>query len=189
MRPADFTDFAFTLLQHTCIRLPYHSHGCRTKVSKVSGRRRTSPQRNARDAKIGEAHAFELRPIEIGKDEDGDPVTAVVAMAADAPMAHKASAPRKLSDGSKVALKVLRELLKAHGAGVAGPDAPPGTLAVRREQWRESHRDRYGGNSADADATGAERQAWKRALEQLQAASIITVHGEWVWANDRKLGA
>lgn len=140
----------------------------------------------ARDAKIGEALAFTLRGVQIGEDEDGDAVTAVVAQAADAPSGHKASAPRRLSDGSRLALKVLRALLKDEGTGVAGLDAPAGTLAVRVHRWREEHRNRFGGSNADADATGAERQAWKRALQQLQAASIITVSSEWVWANDRR---
>lgn len=139
----------------------------------------------ARDAKIGEAIAFELRGVGIGLDEDGDDVTAVVALPANAPMG-KARAPAKLSDGSKTALRVLRELLKEEGAGVAGLDAPTGTNAVRLERWRLKHRERYGGTEADSDSTGAGRKAWGRALEQLQAASIVTVSGEWVWVHDRK---
>jgi hypothetical protein len=140
----------------------------------------------ARDAKIGEALAFTLRGVEIGEDEDGEAVTAVVALAAGAPSGHKARAQMKLADGSKLALRVLRQLLKDEGVGVAGLDAPAGTTAVRFARWREEHRQRYGRSGADADATGAERQAWGRALQQLQAASIITVSGEWVWAHDRK---
>jgi hypothetical protein len=145
--------------------------------------------RKARDGKAGEAFAFELRPIELGQDEDGDPVVAVVATATDAPMANKARAPMRLADGSKVALRALRDLLKERGVGVAGLNAPQGTLAIRLSEWREVHQSRYGGSSADSSTTGAERQAWKRALGQLQAASIVTVHGEWVWANDRKPSA
>jgi len=140
----------------------------------------------ARDAKIGDSLAYDLRGVRIGIDEDGDPVTAVVALAADAPTGHRATAPRRLADGSKLALKVLRILLREEGAAVAGLDAPAGTAAVPLGRWREEHKQRFGGSSADADATGAERQAWKRALQQLQAASIVTVSGAWVWANDRR---
>lgn len=140
----------------------------------------------ARDSKIGAALAFELRGVEIGTDEDGEPVTAVVALAADAPVAHKARAPRRFADGSKLALKVLRALLRKEGAGVAGLVAPPGTVAVTLKRWRQEHQLKYGGSAADSDASGAERQAWRRAMQQLQAANIITIDGEWVYANDRK---
>jgi hypothetical protein len=110
----------------------------------------------------------------------------VVAVAAEAASGHKAHAPRRLSDGSRLALKVLRALLRDEGAVVAGLDAPAGTHAVSLDRWREKHKERFGGQGADADATGAERHAWKRALQQLQAASIVTVSGAWAWANDRR---
>lgn len=140
----------------------------------------------ARDAKIGEALAFTLRGVTIGADEDGDPVTAVVAVAADAPTANKARVPMRLADGSKLALRVLRELLRTEGVAVAGLDAPAGTVAVQIARWREGHQERFGGLTADSDAKGAERQAWKRALQQLQAASIVSVRGAWVWAHDKR---
>jgi hypothetical protein len=139
-----------------------------------------------RDAKVGDAIAYELVGVDIGVDEDGDPVTAVVAVASDAPAARKTRVTHRLSDGSRTALRVLRALLRDEGAGVAGLDAPPGTIAVRLDRWRDRHRARYGGTTADADATGAERHAWRRALEQLQAAGIVTVAGEWVYAMDRR---
>lgn len=142
--------------------------------------------RKSRDSKVGEALAFQLMGRDIGVDEDGDAVTAVVAVPTDAPVGNKARSVLRLSAGSKTALRVLRELLREEGAGVAALDAPVGTIAIRFERWREMHRSRYGGEIVDSDTSGAERQAWKRALQQLQDAGIVTVSGEWVFANDKK---
>jgi len=64
-------------------------------------------------------------------------------------------------------------------------DAPAGTVCVPIERWRAAHRSRYG-QAADADSAAAERMGWKRALQQLQAAGIVVVAGEWVHAVDRK---
>jgi hypothetical protein len=147
----------------------------------------------ARDAKIGEALAFDLRPVEVGRDEDSDAVTAVVAVPADAPQGPKTTHARRLSDGARVALKVFRELLRTEGLPAAeqllAPKAPVGALVIELSRWRDGHRKRYGGAGADADATGAERQAWRRALRELQAASIIVVDDALAWANDRQHGA
>ncbi|MBL8376560.1 MAG: AAA family ATPase [Burkholderiales bacterium] len=139
----------------------------------------------SRDGVRDEVFAFDLVGEKIGEDEDGEPVSAVVAVAVDAPSGRRGP-PRRLSDGSKNALRALRDVLLREGTVAHPMDAPLGTKAVKLDAWRHAHRERYGGDSADKDSTGAERKAWARALEQLQAAAIVTVAGEWVYAHDRK---
>ncbi|MEG1971365.1 MAG: AAA family ATPase, partial [Burkholderiaceae bacterium] len=142
----------------------------------------------ARDAKVGDGMAFELKAVEVGRDEDGDPVTAVVALASGAAMGSKGP-PRTLADGAKLALKVLRDLLRKVGVGVAGLDAPPGTVAIKVERWRIRHKGALCAGAAaagDAKSDAAERQAWGRAITSLQAAGIVSIASEWAFANDRK---
>lgn len=142
----------------------------------------------ARDGKVGESLPVLLQPVEVGVDEDGDPVTAVVAVAADAPVnAHAAAKPRRsLTDGSKLALRVLRELLRAEGIAGDRVGAPASAVAVTIDRWRDEHRERYGGASTDKANADAERKAWQRAIGQLQAANIVIVAGQWVWTNDSR---
>jgi hypothetical protein len=137
--------------------------------------------RKSRDTAIGEPIAFRLQGVELGKDEDGDPITAVVAMEAE-PHATPRGSPPRLSDGSKTALRVLRQILKDEGV----EDADTGARIVPLARWRAAHQDRYGGASGDKESRDAERQAWRRALQQLQAARIVTVQGDSVTSQDRK---
>lgn len=140
----------------------------------------------ARDARTGESLAFDLQPVELGRDEDGDPVTAVVAIEAGPGLGHRRP-PAKLTDGAKLALRLLRELLRKEGTGVAGLDAPAGTLAVRVDRWRSRHKaSQCAGAGQDAKSDGAERTAWHRAITSLQAAGIVTISSEWAYCNDRK---
>jgi len=139
----------------------------------------------SRDGARDGVFAFDLVGEDLGEDEDGDQVSAVVAIEVDAPVRPKGQA-RRLSEGSRIALRALRDALAAEGTAVHPMAAPAGSKAVRLDVWRNYHRRKYGGDNADSESSAAQRMAWRRALDQLQAAGIVSVDCDWVLANDKR---
>ncbi len=138
--------------------------------------------RKARDSSIADPLAFEIVGVELGRDEDGDPVTAAVAVESNVMPSKPAAPKRELTAGSKLALKVLRQLLTKEGQPVTDAHVPPQTRCVQLDRWRGEHRQHY-------DTADAARKAWGRALEELQATPIVGVYGDFAWINERKQNA
>jgi hypothetical protein len=83
----------------------------------------------------GEQVCSSLETIEVGKDQDGEPITSCVLVPANAPAPKTSS--RKLSDRQRLALDVLDDCINKNG------QPPPtslgltnGTLAVTVGEWR-----------------------------------------------------
>jgi hypothetical protein len=119
--------------------------------------------------------------VDLGHDEDGDPMTSCVVAFEDAPTSHARKRTAKLGPPEEITLRALSYLLD-HGSSEPAPLAPgvrPGTLAVRREDLRS--RAMASGFAGDDDKPDALRQRWKRALERLVALDRIRVEGDLVW--------
>lgn len=133
-----------------------------------------------RDGEDGLRFGFQLEVVQIGHDEDGDPVTSCVAVASDVPN----SAPKRITGAAQIALRLLFDAVI--GAGEVPPACnhiPPNTRAVRMELWR-----RYcdHGQVSDCDTPDAKRKAFKRAAARLQELGAIGVWGDWVWPADNR---
>ncbi|MFM0031187.1 AAA family ATPase [Paraburkholderia madseniana] len=99
------------------------------EVSRVDNRREWSIAKSKDDAD-GERNAFVLRVVELGDDEDGDPVTSCVIDADDSPAAAARPMPRGKTQG--VVYAVLKALLReSKDFGKAG--APVGRPCVEVE--------------------------------------------------------
>ena len=96
--------------------------------------------------------AFKLKTVEVGTDEDGDPITSCVVEPAEA--IERKQDP-KLSDNNKLALKVLRELIAAEG-GAPPKDAniPSSAMVVSAITWRERYYEVFPSTSPTAKAEG-----------------------------------
>ena len=99
----------------------------------------------AKDGSDDQGHPFRLEVVELGADEDGEPITSC-AIAPEEPAADaiRRALPPK-SGNQKVVLEVVRELLKANGlrrpVGVPA-ELPPGRPVIRMEAAIEQSRTR-----------------------------------------------
>lgn len=142
-----------------------------------------------KDAEIGERILFNLLPIRLGEDEDGEEVTSCVVLPATIDMNVSANpvaqARAKLSDKNKIVLRELGQALVHDGVAVPGeiPDTVinrAGTLKVARiDAWRTRAEAalRTGSDSKPDTA----RRTFDRAREALQGKGIIGVWEGFAW--------
>jgi hypothetical protein len=133
-----------------------------------------------RDGETGAAYSFNLEVIELGKDEDGDPVTTCVAVPSDA-----APRPRgqMLTPSERNAFDALLEVL---ADGELRRDAPAALLieGARMGQfvaliadWRTRAYARMG---TDVDQQ-AKQKRFRRAVDGLQAKQRIEIFEDYAW--------
>lgn len=93
-----------------------------------SGDGRTWTLQSAKDDADGEVHGFKLAVVDLGRDEDGDPITSCVVD----PCAVAAAPERQLSKNQQIVMQALYEAIKEHGhyAPVTGGNY----LAVTEQQ-------------------------------------------------------
>jgi hypothetical protein len=113
--------------------------------------------------------------VEIGHDEDGDPVTSCVAVASDVAL----GATKAIAGAAKTALELLRTATIEAGE-VPPPDRhiPQRVRAVRLSVWRGYC---ARGQVSSSDDLESRAKAFKRAADRLQEAEAIGIWGEWVW--------
>ena len=152
----------------------------------VAGTRtvRTATVTKQRDLPTGERTQFELEPIKIGVDEDGeDIVSCVVKHATDDGATH--SRPR-LNGRHELALRALKQAVSAAGKE---PTPIPGagkTSAVRDSGVTLSNwRDTAFSNGFAKELSGSSRRgAWKRVLEFLVDHEFVERHGDFVFIGE-----
>jgi hypothetical protein len=137
----------------------------------------------AEKVKDGEARSlfsFRLERVELGVDEDGDPITTctVERVEAAAGGARRAKRP----DASTASGKALNELEHLLIAGKdktlnGHPRVPDGVRVVNRDAWRDACR------QARLSTGDEEREnrAFLRSQQDLEKRGLIAVHGSFVW--------
>jgi len=122
-----------------------------------------------RDGVAGEQFPFRLVPIELGTDQDGDPITAVVVSSLGAAPA-RARRPDKLPGVARIALQALQEAVEEHGERLPETSTiPAGVHGIRLEQWRARFALRYGAGGKDGKRDDeAVSRAFRRGKERLQ---------------------
>lgn len=128
-----------------------------------------------RDMEIPSRLFFDLQSVELGVDQDGDPVTSAVVVPADAP-AMKA---KPLSGRDEVAAQALDEALRLGGATRKGENLPRNRKVVELSRWRDQCRVN---GLTDPEATAdTQRKAFTRAKERLLDRDCIRVWDQFVW--------
>ena len=118
-----------------------------------------------------------LEVVDLGTDDDGEPITSCIVAAADG----QGASPRqraKVTGAARIALELLQRAIDE--AGETPPPSnhiPPSIRAVQQEVWRQYC---YNGAVSEGDQS-AKQKAFKRAADKLQAASAIGVWNGWVW--------
>jgi hypothetical protein len=115
--------------------------------------------------------------VEVGTDDDGDPITSCVVMPADGQVV-RSPVDRKLSDRQRLTLAALDECLIGQGQPAPRSLALPAkTNTVTIAAWRE---ELFTRGIIDREAKNP-REDFRRVRNSLQARKLIGVHGELVW--------
>jgi hypothetical protein len=131
-----------------------------------------------RDHRIGDAFAFRLVPIEIGRDEDGDPVLSCIVETVDAPAGRPARKAARLPPAAQTALRALTEAIADEGVPPTSGRIPRGVRVITVESWRKSA---YRMGISASDEQEAKRKAFQRASDQLIGASRVGFLDGMVW--------
>jgi hypothetical protein len=128
----------------------------------------------SKDGEAGAEIVSRLVPVEVGTDEDGEPIKSCIIVAVDAPASAKAAKGAKLSKGAQIALRALQKAIAEVGATApASNTVPMGVKVVTVDQWRDyAYRLGISGSSEPR----ARQIAFQRAHEALIAAKQV---GEW----------
>lgn len=136
----------------------------------------------ARDGIAGREFGFQIDSVQLGTDEDGEPVTSAVLKHTDTPI--RRAPARKLPSSARVALRALEETIGDHGEYMPGTSTiPKGVRTCRLEDWRRQFALRYGGD--DRDKSSVDR-AFRRAKEVLLAEEVITISSPYTWLRTKR---
>lgn len=131
-----------------------------------------------RDMAGGRRFAYRLVEVELGRDQDGDPVTSCRVERCDAPTKEGKSGP--LSDLQKITLEALRQFTDDHGApNPAGTGWPePGRVRmVPEDDFR-----RFASAKQHHDNARDRARAVRRSIEALQARGLVQTNEGQIWA-------
>jgi hypothetical protein len=131
-----------------------------------------------KDGVEGEIIRSRLESVELGLDDDGDPITSCVIKPME--QGHtQAGAKTKISPTARVALTMLAEAINDVGTIPSPhPRIPKSTRTTRTIDWRSYC---YAGTISDSDNPDSKSKAFRRAAAELQAAHIIGIWQEQVW--------
>ena len=128
-----------------------------------------------KDGAEGDRVVSRLEQIEVGEDEDGEPITSCVAMPTDA---GDIRPNIKLPQSAKLALDALNEAMTESGEVVSGASIPPRTRTIPVIRWREICEAKMITNSEKPDS---KYKAFVRTSKRLQALKIIDVWNDRAW--------
>jgi hypothetical protein len=131
----------------------------------------------AKDGPQGETVVSRLESLEVGKDEDGEAITACIVVPSEG--GRSPATTKQVTGAAKVALDLLRRAVDDAGETPPPSNHIPGDIsAVRVDLWRKYA---YEGSISEGDTPEARKKAFSRASTKLQAAGLIGKWGEWVW--------
>lgn len=154
------------------------------EVQEEEGNRAAQVQKQ-RDNQGGELFGFSLKSIDLGVDQDGDPITSCIVESADADeFVAQAKLRKGLGKNAKIIADSFDQLIaegvaKPNLGGIGMPEAGQ-FWAVRLDDLRQV--------SMGKMTSANPRQAWKDAIDALVTKrSLFVVASETVWAVDRKV--
>ena len=132
-----------------------------------------------KDGTEGDSIASRLESVEIGTDEDGEPITSCVVVESEANCAKAPKRGKSLSKSAQIALKALQlAVTKAGEQPSASNYIPPNVRTVSLNLWRDYA---YGLGISGSDEQRAKQAAFKRGAEALLAAEIVGAWQEHRW--------
>jgi hypothetical protein len=120
----------------------------------------------AKDGAQGESIVSRLEALEVGQDEDGEPITSCVIVPVEGNVILFPKAKRRLTDGAKIALKALQLAISEVGEIVQSSEIPATVKTITKAVWRR-YAEARGISGSEKD--DARRMAFNRAVERLVA--------------------
>ncbi len=128
----------------------------------------------SRDGVTGDIFPFDLSPVDLGCDQDGDPITTCVVIPSDAP--PRAAKLQRLTADEALALAALKEV------SIQLPETsviPSGKFGANVDDWRRTFYVRLG-ESRDVEQS-AKRQAFNRGKKGLLAKKLVGAYEAFAW--------
>lgn len=149
--------------------------GC-LEVSR-DGDQRSFKVAKSRDGVDGESQAFRLVSVELGIDDDGDPITSCIVEPDDQRAVSGDRALRKPPGGAnaKIAMRVLKQLLK-ESRDFAKGGAPVGRPCVRLDEAKEAIM------AVLPVEPKRKRERTESALTSLLGSGTYEMREDWIWA-------
>jgi len=144
------------------------------QIAKVGTKVGNIISRKQRDQPTPETIWFDLCAIELGVNEDGDPVTSAIINVGKAPKPER----KPLKGKNEVAMQALYDALRNHGTTKSGDAWPANRKVVDVDHWREAC-GVHGLTTGTTDA--AARMAFKRAKDKLMDMDEVREFGGHVW--------
>lgn len=133
-----------------------------------------------RDGPTGYRFPYSLRQIELGRDQDGDPVTTCLVEPVQDARAERV----EISGPALAALNTLEAILQEHGKCLRDPRYP-GTPCVAHKVWMEDCIARS--NLSTSDKRETHRRIFNREVESLKRFGLISVRDDLVWRLEKPL--
>lgn len=137
----------------------------------------TAEIKKQRDGKTGDQYCYELKPVALGKDEDGDDISSCVLVSTDERPAKK----QKLSPQKSRALQILRTCLIEKGQTRYVRKEMPEVLSVKTDEYKEYLARE---NIVDSDEPDNIRRSISRIVTELNNGSITGTYGDYIWIPD-----
>jgi len=150
---------------------------CAIEVTRDGGRR-TWKVSKSKDGEDGDCHQFTLQVVEVGEDEDGDPITSCAIQPEVDPGTKVKSIKLPTGGNQKIVWDALGELFETTGVFTSDeePDElPPGRLCLRLEDAIQKVRDRL---PVDNDR---KTERTRQAITGLINRGLLTLRGDWIW--------
>lgn len=143
-----------------------------------------------KDGEEGGRVSFDLRIVEIGRDDEGEPVTSCVVEIVQreaTPIDPKARVISKLGPNQALARKIVRDLIEQEGLPVPAdiPDSKINRVTTCRVApfGQLPERLQNGFRTGSDDKSDNIRRIASRAIKDLKAKDLLGTWGDWVWLN------
>jgi AAA domain len=127
-----------------------------------------------KDGTTGDTIVSRLENVEVGTDDDGEPITSCVVV----PSETCGKAAVQLKGAARIALEALYEVIAEEGEVVENSRIPPNTRTTTVVRWEEYFEAQ---KVSDATKPDSKRRAFVRASEKLQDLRIIGIWKDRVW--------
>lgn len=147
----------------------------------MDGSMRLATTKKQRDLEGGKVAAFTLNVVNLGDDQDGEPITSCIVQVQDADQINWMK-KRKLSGANEVAYQALIDALKREGRMIKGSeDYPYNRLIVQTEAWYHEYTLR---RAEDNVQNNSIRKAFTRARNWLQDHEYTREYCDNAWLID-----
>jgi len=146
------------------------------EVTKLDDGSRVATVVHAKDDPDGMRWGFTLEMVELGRDDDGDPITTLLVNEKAEPSAT-ASKPWSLSNNEKIALRCLDATMQTNPVMATVGDDSAERRVTREPDWRRT----FYREGMPGEEQHTRRVAFKRSVASLLAKGVIAARDDYVW--------